>query len=514
MGRLVTAATTWVTMKEEMHGTVECLVCIILEAVFKTNSGNIRQAWSVYRRAMTVAQMMGLHRTPMLPLKRIDPEFVVNPGFLWFRIVYMDRYLSLLLGLPQGTPDKSMGAPSALRFEPPLGKFERQLTVIASRVLERNESVFDSADITTTQSIDTELLGVSKSMPASFWRPANFLQLIPGSPDALLETVRLAAQVYYYGLLIQVHLPYMMHGIDVNTNQGYPYSLITCVNASREIMTRFIAHRAFNPMSSCSRPVDFFALLAAMTLLLAHLDAHQYQGATNFLAHQRLSDRAMLDQALEKMDVMGQVNGDSTTEQSARLIRRLLRLEADAADGSSYTAVSVGENEESGQEGVEKNSEQVRLHIPYLGVIKIARQGPIAWELSVEKAAPQHQNTHTEPSQRRRSSTVLNNAFASMPIQSPTNEQQTPDQMSLMTQDSTFSDAQFQPPGYHKQPMAQYSNLLQEDEYPLQTNAELPSIAAGIDDWALQGVDMAFFDTLTRATPGMENAHSSSNMYT
>ncbi|KAF2690143.1 C6 zinc finger domain protein [Lentithecium fluviatile CBS 122367] len=507
MRRLMTAATTWVTTREEMHGTVESLVCIILEGVFKTNSGNLRQAWAVYRRAMTVAQMMGLHRSPMPPLKRIDPEFDAHPEFMWFRIVYMDRYLSLLLGLPQGTADKSMGALSVLQYEPPLGKFERRLTVIASRILERNESAFDTSEITTTQSIDSELLGVSKSMPASFWRPADFLELTPGSPDTLLETVRLAAQVYYYGLLIQLHLPYMMHGIGDNTEQRY--SQITCVNASREIMTRFIAHRSFNPMSSCSRPVDFFALLAAMTLLLAHLDTHHHREATNFLAHQRLSDRAMLDQALERMDVISNVNGDATTDQSAKLIQRLLDIEADAAEGSSYTATSVRGNDDDVQEGMETDGEELRLHIPYLGVIKIARQGPISREPSLGNAASRpHQTSQVELLQRERTPASFNNAFAPPPQQSHMDEHQSLGHLHGMDQGSTFSgtmpalkrsNAHLQASGYNEQCMLQYPSSSQDD-IALQPDVELPSVAAGVDDWALQGVDMAFFDSLMRGT--------------
>jgi len=506
--RLMTAVTTWVTTKEEMHGTVESLICIILEGVFKISCGNLRRAWVVYRRAMTVAQMMGLHRSPMPPLKRIDPELDVNPEFMWFRIVYMDRYLSLLLGLPQGTSDKSMGAMSVLRHEPPLGKFERLLTVIASCILERNESAFSTSEITTTQSIDSELLRVSKSMPVSFWRPANFHNLTPGSPENLLETVRLAVQVYYYSLLIQLHLPYMMHGTGDKTE--HEYSKITCVNASREIMTRFIAHRSFHPMSSCSRPVDFFALLAAMTLLLAHLDAHHHhREATNFLAHQRLSDRAMLDQALERMDVISNVNKDVITEKSAKLIRRLLDIEADAAEGSSYTARNVRGDEDEVQEGIEKECEELRLHIPYLGIIKIARQGPISREPSLGNAASRpHQASQVEFPQREPTLAASNDAFAPLPHASPTDEQQPLSRLHGMGQGSTFSgvlpaserpNAQLQASGYDEQSMLQYPSSSQDD-ITLQPHMGLPAIAAGVDDWAFQGVDMAFFDSLMRGT--------------
>ncbi|KAM5343575.1 hypothetical protein ACJ41O_012112 [Fusarium nematophilum] len=457
MRRLITAATTWVTTREEMHGTIESLICIILEGVFEVNCGNLRRAWVVYRRAMTVAQLMGLHRSPMPPLKRIDPNVDADPKFMWFRIVYMDRYLSLLLGLPQGTYDKSI---EAVQDEPPLGRFERQLTVIASRILERNESAFAVNEITATQSIDSELLRASKNMPAIFWRAANFHNLTPGSPDTLLETVRLAAQVYYYGLLIQLHLPYMMR---VGHTTEHEYSKITCVNASREIMARFIAHRSFNPMSSCSRPVDFFALLAAMTLLLAHLDTHHHRGAMNSLAHQRLSDRAVLDQALERMDVISSVNKDVMTGESAKLIRRLLDMEADAAEGGNYTAGSVTRDD-----GVWEDKEEgqgLRLQIPYLGVIKIARQGPISREPFKEPL--DYLNGVDQ------GSTFMGDLLAAS-------------EPSVAGDEPSMLQLQYPDPGH--------------DDIALQPVVGSPTMAASVDEWPFQGVDMAFFDSLMRGT--------------
>ncbi|KAF4985239.1 hypothetical protein FDECE_16709 [Fusarium decemcellulare] len=482
MRRLVTAATTWVTTKEEMHGTVEGLICILLEGVFETNTGNLRRAWAVYRRAMTVAQLMGLHRSPKPPLTRIDPNLDANPGFLWFRIVYMDRYLSLLLGLPQGTSDKSMGDMSALQHEPPLGQFERLLTVIASRILERNENPFDRSDIATTMSIDSELLRLSKSMPSSFWRAAEFQHHIPGSPDALLETLRLAAQVYYYGLLIQLHLPYMMRGGDRAEHQ---YSKMTCVNASRETMTRFIAHRNFNPMSSCSRPVDFFALLAAMSLLLAHLDAHHNPGVSNILAHQRSGDRAMLDQAVERMDAISSVNNDAITGKSAMLIRKLLDIEADASEGISYiTSLGEGVAQEGGKEG-----EGLRLPIPYLGVIRITREGPIS-------RVPSGSNQTSLVDLLR----VDDDTLQTQHQESPTVEQSL-SHLHDITQSSTGPEGlsvQLQAPESER-PIPQHSNLT-PDEMTLNPQLELPSIMADVNDWAFQGVDTAFFDNLMRGT--------------
>ncbi|KAK9427503.1 hypothetical protein V1505DRAFT_35079 [Lipomyces doorenjongii] len=508
--RLVTAAVTWLTTQEETHGSVESLICIILEAVFETNCGNLRKAWVIYRRAMTIAQTMGLHRSPTPPLKRIDPTLDADPEFMWFRIVYMDRYLSLLLGLPQGTTDKSIGAVSVLRNEPPLGQFERQLTVIASCILERDDRAFTTSEIVTTQSIDAELLRVSKNMPASFWRPANFQNVIAGTPDNLLEAVRLSAQVYYYGLLIQLHLPYMMHGISNDTE--HEYSKITCVNASREIITRFIAHRSFQPKSSCSRPVDFFALLAAMTLSLAHLDAHYHRNATNFLAHQRLSDRAMLDQALERMDVMRDDNKDVVMKDSGKLIRQLLEIEADAANGSSYTASSVRRDEDDVQDPAGKGCGELRLLIPCLGTIKITRQGLISREPLQDSAASRPYETQTEFPYVESTHATLNDACASVPHASPTDVRQPLYHLHGVTQNSPFLgdllaqgqlNRQLQTSREEQQRVLQYRSGLDEDDTTLQSHLDLPAIAAGVHDWAFQGADVAFFDSLMRSCSGL-----------
>jgi hypothetical protein len=475
--RLLAAATSWVTTNPEMHGTLEGLICIMLEAVLELNCCNLRRAWAAYRRAMAVAQLMGLHRSPVPPLKRIDPKTEADPEFMWYRIVSMDRYLSLLLGLPQGNPDRSMTDWSKMRGEPFWGRFERQLTVIASRILERNEGAFDASTLATTQAIDHELLRASRGMPASFWRPVNYQALKPGigSVDTLLETGRLSAQVYYYGLLIHLHLPYMMHGISSSAHAGHEYSKLTCASASREIMARFIAHRSFNATSSCSRPVDFFLLLAAMTLLLAHLDSHHHhqETNTNVLAHQRLSDLATLAQALERMEAISSVNPNVMSEKSAALIRRLLDIEAKAAEGSSYTTTRAAHGvaqedgaivqEQDGQ-GEGQGKDELLLPIPYLGTVKIAYQGPIS--LASRPGQDGYKPDHASQPQQQLSQHEVSNQLYENDIGGD--------------------------------PVAFLGG--QGSSIPLQ-----PHVVAGIDDWAFQGVDMAFFDSLMRGTLGSDS---------
>ncbi len=95
-----------------------------------------------------------------------------------------------------------------------------------------------------------------------------------------------------------------------------------------------------------------FALMAATALLLAHLDSrnprHGYSHGQNFLAHQRFSDRAMVEQVPENMDTIAASTMDILTEESRVLLRQLLAIEDDAARGNStYSAQTVDASEQA-----------------------------------------------------------------------------------------------------------------------------------------------------------------------
>ena len=63
MEKCVTAVSNLVTSDDELIGTVEGLECLILNGGFQINVGNMRRAWLNFRRALNIAQLMGLHRS-------------------------------------------------------------------------------------------------------------------------------------------------------------------------------------------------------------------------------------------------------------------------------------------------------------------------------------------------------------------------------------------------------------------------------------------------------------------
>lgn len=246
---------------------------------------------------------------------------------MWLRIVYMDRYLSLLLGLPQGTNVSSVGilTPSLLEPKPPIRKLQQSLSTITGRILERNELGLSSYE--EDRVIDAALLKVSQSMSGDFWRHPSYEGVALGSFEESQETIRLISQVFYFYLLNQLHLPYMLSFIHSDgfqkVDRHEDYSTITCANASREILNRFIAYRNVNHIALCFRQVDFTTLTAVLTLLLAHLDIHLSLSkgdstpvAKNLLSHQRLSDRILLEQVLQKLDLVNKYHNDAMSIES------------------------------------------------------------------------------------------------------------------------------------------------------------------------------------------------------
>jgi hypothetical protein len=240
MNRLVETAARFVTSNENIVGSVEGLECIILEGVFQANGGNLRRAWITFRKAMVMAQLMRMDLPNPPPVKTLEANSKQNPKFMWFRIVYMDSYLSLMLGLPHGGGETNME--NDVPGETANCKLERTQALIARQIIDRNRCGTSFQDFTATRLIDQKLLDAAKSLPDNFWLPPNFAPLQPNTPEAFWVMMRLCDQLHHYNLVHLLHLPYLCSD---KVSSYHTYSKVTCVNASREILSRVIAFRNF-----------------------------------------------------------------------------------------------------------------------------------------------------------------------------------------------------------------------------------------------------------------------------
>ena len=449
------------------------------------------------RRATAVAQMMALHRGLKSPsLRFLEPvtRAAFDPDQICFRLVEMDCYLSLMLGLPRTSLEARFATPKALEGCKPIDRLPRIHCAMTDRILQRKEN-----DLSETHVIDTILQKAAADMPPRWWLIPD---LSPKNNDGSIvshETMRLMYQFSHYHMLTRLHLPYMLHS---SPDRRYDQSKITAVNASRETLARFVAFRTSNPAHYYCRGTDFLAFIATTVLCLAYIESygrHHSPGLDsdsgivfNFLAHSRPSDRGMMEQTLDIIESMAHTDTDSIASEIARILRPLLIIEAKAASGTGYSTYSSTRDAEGDLERrgkVINGGKELHVHIPHFGTINFE-------QLTVSRSI----QTASMPPDR---TTSVNDSLASN--QPGEHDQQRPFipdypepypfSSRLDVNDTQPGRSQFGQPPYPGDDVSDFSSSNQDSQMPF-----LMGSMGTEDDWDLQGVDVALFDSLFRGT--------------
>lgn len=518
MSRLAEVSSMLVTSDDELVSSLEGVECIMIEAMYYNNSGNIRRAWVTHRRAMTIAQVLGLHRgaAPSVMLLDGRDRLRIDPEHMWYRLIISDRYLSLMLGLPQGSLESPFGSPHALEGCSPLERMERMESIAGGLILQRNGAGIH--DLLKTQTIDKLLQEAAALMSPQWWLAPCVTAVVGNDSEAFSQTIRLMNQFTHYHLLAQLHLPYLLRPSD---ERKHEYSKATALMASREILTRFVSFRGSALVAAYCRGIDLLAFIASTVLSLAHINARRQQrvsesggdNALHMVAHQRLSDRALLEHTLHCISKMTEGSEDAMACKISNTLKCLLAIEDQATKDKSYsTTIS---SDESGPESQHGNNaieagHSLRIHIPYFGTIKIEHS--MSRSIDIERASPDRTS---------RASSVLNSSahdseyYAESASQKYGNEKQgMRESLPFMSDpvgyriggDSANADWQHVPSHLDLLTTEEQSgtaalerNVFNFEHTTVDTAALLvPGLTAEVDDWALQGVDTALFDSLIR----------------
>ena len=399
--RFVAIASRYVTSQDFLVDSPDGLETLMLEACYHINVGNLRSAWLLFRRAIAIAQLLGL------PQASQKSDYKVQ--LLWFRLIHGNLYLSLMLGLPFAIADSSVARNQLLGAIEPPGSIERTHVVLIGRIIARNiqmqrnqrgnhdketeVDVYD--DYKETLDIDYELKQANRSLPANWWvLPALKTS---GSEDETREkTAKLISQMDHHFLLVVLHQPYLMHasGLHPTTSTGASagysfdstYSKTAGLSASREVLSRFLIIRDFHRVSSY-RGLDDKAFTASIILLLVHLDGHRF-GRANVLEHQRPQDLGIVKDVIHSLEETSCFNRDAQGRSNADQLKMFLDIEADAAHGAKYTTIFLEENP-SGQQGCEiiKEVDGLKLFMPYFGTLQIARQRRMAQQVGQDSSS-------------------------------------------------------------------------------------------------------------------------------
>lgn len=146
-----------VTCNEQLLDSIEGVECIMIESMYLNNAGYLLRAWHTANRALLRACMMCLNG----PGSDQDQRFLqvetrrrIEPKLMWFRLIQLAGYLSMLLGIPSQAAPCSDAYSSEWNLIQCTGdeRTRRVDCAAGARILRRGK--LDMHDWTVTNEID------------------------------------------------------------------------------------------------------------------------------------------------------------------------------------------------------------------------------------------------------------------------------------------------------------------------------------------------------------------------
>ena len=244
---------------EELAGTLDGLVCMMIQSEYYINAGKPRKVWLILRRAIGFAQLLGLHH----PSDEANRSEAASGRSLFLKLWQSDREVSLILGLPYAVADSFLGIDigtaghSTVR---PDEIFLLKLGAVTGRIIHRNQNRGKTA-FSATLEIDQELEECHDIMPQTWW------QALPGpnlSPEE--SFTMLIMKLRYYNVRKLLHLPFML---KANVNRRYESSRCSTLEASRDMIRTYqILRGPGGSLLKMCAMVDFEVFTAAMILVI------------------------------------------------------------------------------------------------------------------------------------------------------------------------------------------------------------------------------------------------------
>lgn len=290
----------------------------------------------------------------------------------------MDRFLSLLIGLPYAISDSLCD----MKFYPKNTatirhcNFVLRTSVLAGKVIDRTQGVHELS-LAGALDIDQELDTISESMPAEWWDPQAHLFGIVDPYERIKMRERILAQIYFHQLRIYLHLPFMLKYASATNSSKYEYNRTTCFGACRDLLRlyHFIRDGNGQPMYEC-KVIDFLGFTAAVLVMLGLL-GYAKVNADGTGSHPSTVEAERDWRLIEiTMDIFGRASterGGKVASQSLKVLRQL----------ASVKNGDVGDDTESGQ----------KIVIPYFGAISLRRGKRFQQTASKQNSSPARSNT-------------------------------------------------------------------------------------------------------------------------
>ena len=507
MNDIVMTVSSYVTSNDDIVGTAEGLESLVLLGLWHSSAGNLRKSWLAHRRAMSLAQMIGIDQGNARALRFVDtsisPSRRSSVDALWYRINHYDRQLSLLLNLPVGCVDNTYATEDAMKRDTQMERLGKLHTVISGRIVQRNSAKTSSEAHNLTQSIDCDLENAARTMGTEWWDEPIMSDLFTTQniDHSLGQTIHMILQINHFQLLILLHLPYVHNSQAANgmleAQTRYDYNRATCLRASRELLKRFITFRGLIQSPWSCRHIDYSALFGATTLLLSYL--RQNQDLTTMSAPpsaaQRAEDRRLIEMVRDRMQTVAGIAQDKVSQESTDILGRMMPI-LDTIDAKSHNSSSTPQSS-----GFDPTQLNMHLNIPYLGTINIhpaAMPSP-----SLHHQHHQHSNSLSSMGFSSNGSSYSHSPLTSSPSTAPTSMHS--GEATPLHGPNGGMDPMLDPALCGSNGM-EFQLEMDFDPQPQDGVIEFPDLMAGVDDWIFQGVDTTYW-SLLNGMPGMQQQH-------
>ena len=177
MERYITTIGQLITSDDEIAASLEGIECMVLEGKYHANMGKPRRAWMLFRRAITFAQLLGLHRLSSRKPRSDETGHYQRQVSLWCHLFMGDRYMSLILGMPTMV-DEVFTTPYIPPFDAEipnvsLGElYAARMCPVVTKIVNRNQSP-TPLPYSVTLRIDQELEELKERTNPDLWIPSR-----------------------------------------------------------------------------------------------------------------------------------------------------------------------------------------------------------------------------------------------------------------------------------------------------------------------------------------------------
>lgn len=308
------------------------------------NLGLNRKCWLLTHQAITYSQLLGFHRPERLTTNETHTARH-RRNQSWLSLCAEDVYCSLLLGMPYAADGRTI--PIIRTQSNATSQLQRNLTLLSAKVIDRNQMGL-SLSVSQTDGIQNEVETATKDLSEDFWNPTTAFATGKIARQEYLEQV--AAQCWYYQVLVLLHMPLMIHSVKDSQLEKHRTA---CLEASRNLLRVYHLMRSDTFSAFCMfKLVDHQAFVCSVLLVLGIMG----YGSSTQQAANKEKDQELISSTIVILRQTSVIVNNPIASQAVQGLETLMMLNSTGCPG---TAGTMHENP------------YATLVVPYVGVITI-----------------------------------------------------------------------------------------------------------------------------------------------